>query len=156
MKFEQKNESLTSLNHNMKETHGFSKQYNVCMNKIISFHLRVVFGYVTWIFCERFQKQSRWSNHRRLVTSGVQRSDDVLGDCLVVCPLPNSSIKQQRMVVICYWIYAVCNVIIWRHICVCKPTFWRSLLTQHAYYSTRTLHITCVTVMNINYSSSSS
>jgi len=36
----------------------------------------------------------------------------------------------------CYWIYAVCNVTIWRHVCVCKPTFWRSLLTQSQYYST--------------------
>ena len=59
MKPEQKNESLTSVNHNMNETHGFTKQYNVCINEIISFHLGVVFGYVTWIFCERFQKQSR-------------------------------------------------------------------------------------------------
>jgi len=29
-------------------------EYNVCMNETISFHLRVVFGYVTWIFCQRF------------------------------------------------------------------------------------------------------
>ena len=32
----------------------------------------------------------------------------------------------------CYWIYAVCDVAMWRHIHVCKPTFWRSLLTQPA------------------------
>jgi len=54
MKLEQKNESLTSVNHNMNENHGFSKQNNVCINEIISIHLRVVFGYVTWIFCKRF------------------------------------------------------------------------------------------------------
>jgi len=30
--------------------------------------------------------------------SGAQRSDDARGDCLVVCPLPNSSIDQPRMV----------------------------------------------------------
>jgi len=29
-------------------------EYNVCINETISFHLRVVFGYVTWIFCARF------------------------------------------------------------------------------------------------------
>jgi len=29
MKLEQKNESLTKINHNMNETHEFSKQYNV-------------------------------------------------------------------------------------------------------------------------------
>jgi len=54
IKFEQKNESLTSINHNINRTHRFSKQYNVCINEIISFLLGVVFGYVTWIFCERF------------------------------------------------------------------------------------------------------
>jgi len=97
MKLEQKNESLTNINHNMNETHGFSKQYNVCINEIISFHLWVVFGYLIWIFCERFQKQSRWSNYWRLVTSGVQRSGDVRGNCLIVCPLPNSNIEQQHM-----------------------------------------------------------
>jgi len=32
-----------------------------------------------------------------LVCSGVQKSDDAQGDCLVVCPLPNS-IEQSRMV----------------------------------------------------------
>ena len=31
---------------------------------------------------------------------GVQRSGDARGDCLVGCPLPNSSIEQWRMVVI--------------------------------------------------------
>jgi len=30
-----------------------------------------------------------------------------------------------------------------RHIHVCKPTFWRSLLTQNAYYSTPTLLNRC-------------
>jgi len=54
IKLEQKKESLASINHNINETHGFSKQYNVCIKEIISFHLRVVFGYVTLIFCERF------------------------------------------------------------------------------------------------------
>ena len=45
---------------------------------------------------------------------------------------------------------------LWRHNMTSysrlQTTFWRSLLTQHAYYSTRTLlvvHI-CVTVMNIS------
>jgi len=68
---------------------------------------------------------------------------------LIVGPLPNSSIEQQRMVVIVdirCWIYAVCNVTIWCHICVCKPTFWRSSLTQSAYYSTRTLLSRCCTM----------
>jgi len=34
------------------------------------------------------------------ITSGVQRSGDGRGDCLIGCPLPNSSIEQWRMVVI--------------------------------------------------------
>jgi len=33
-------------------------------------------------------------------------------------------------------IYAVCDVIISRHIHVCKPMFWWSVLTQHAYSGT--------------------
>jgi len=34
---------------------------------------------------------------------------------------------QGHMVVICIWC-AVCDVTIWRHFHVSKPTFWRSLL----------------------------
>ena len=34
------------------------------------------------------------------VTSGVQRSGDARGHCLIVCPLPNSSIDLWRVVVI--------------------------------------------------------
>jgi len=32
--------------------------------------------------------------------NGVQRSGDTRGDCLLGCPLPNSSIEQWHMVVI--------------------------------------------------------
>jgi len=35
-----------------------------------------------------------------LGNSGVQRSDDARGDCLIGCPLPNSGIEQWHMVVI--------------------------------------------------------
>ena len=42
-------------------------------------------------------RRPRASNARG---SGVQRSGDALGDCLIGCPLPNSSIEQWRMVVI--------------------------------------------------------
>ena len=45
------------------------------------------------------------------------------------------------------WIYTVCGVTIWRHIHVCKPTF---LLTQHAYYSTRTLFTRCCKICHCN------
>ena len=34
---------------------------------------------------------------------------------------------------------AVCDVTVYRYIHVCKPTFWRNLLTQYAYCSTRML-----------------
>jgi len=34
------------------------------------------------------------------VTSDVLRYGDVRGDCMIVCPVPNSTIDQQRMVVI--------------------------------------------------------
>jgi len=50
-----------------------------------------------------------------------------------------------------YLVCAVCDVTIWRHIHVYKPTFWRSLLTQYAYSSTRILLILCVIALNINY-----
>jgi len=46
---------------------------------------------------------------------------------------------------------AVCDVTILRHIHVSKPTFWRSLLTQYAYYSARALFILYVIALNINY-----
>ena len=45
----------------------------------------------------------------------------------------------------------LCGVTIWRHIHVSKPTFWRSLLTLYAYFSTRTRLILCVIALNINY-----
>jgi len=43
----------------MNETHGFSKQYDVhvCINEIISFHHKVVFGYDTWIFSSVFKSK---------------------------------------------------------------------------------------------------
>ena len=47
-----------------------------------------------------------------------------------------------------YWKCAVCDVTIWRHIHVCKTMFWWSLLTQHAYYSTRTLLTICTVYHN--------
>jgi len=50
-----------------------------------------------------------------------------------------------------YLVCAVCDVTIWRHIYVSKPTFWRSLLTHYAYSSARTLLILCVMALNINY-----
>jgi len=55
MKLEQRNESLTSINHNMNETHGFRKQYNICINEIKSFHLRVVFGFGYMDFASVFK-----------------------------------------------------------------------------------------------------
>jgi len=52
----------------------------------------------------------------------------------------------------CYWIDAVCEFTIWhpRHIHVCKPKFWWSLLTQHVYYSTRTLLTRCCAMCHCN------
>jgi len=69
--------------------------------------------------------------------SGMQRSGDARGDCLIGCPFPNSSIEQWHTYGgHCYWIYAICDVTIWRHIHICKPTFCQTLLTQHAYSGT--------------------
>jgi len=50
----------------------------------------------------------------------------------------------------CCWIYAVCDVTKWRHIHVCTTTFWRSLLTQDAYYPTRTLLNYCSIMFHRN------
>jgi len=49
-----------------------------------------------------------------------------------------------------YLVRAVRDVTTWRHNHVSKQTFWRSLLTQYAYSSARTLHILCVIALNIN------
>ena len=53
-----------------------------------------------------------------------------------------------------YLVCAVSDVTIWRHIHVSNPTFWRSLLTQSAHFSTQTLFSLCVIALNINYSTS--
>jgi len=50
----------------------------------------------------------------------------------------------------CYWMYTVRDVKLWRHIHVFKPTLWRSLLTQHVYYSTHTLLTRCCTMFHCN------
>ena len=117
---------------------------NVCTNEIISFNLRVVFGYVTWILLRAFLKAK--SLIKSLKVSDQWRAE--VWRCagrllLIVCPpyqspVLSSSVWWPLLDIRC-WIYAVCTVIIWCHMCVCKPTFWRSLLTQSAYSSTRTL-----------------
>jgi len=50
-----------------------------------------------------------------------------------------------------YLLFALCDVTIWCHIHLSKPTFWRSLLRYYAYSSTRTPFNLCVMVLNINY-----
>ena len=50
-----------------------------------------------------------------------------------------------------YLVCVVCDVIIWRQIHVSKPTFWRNLLTQYAYSSTRAPLNLCVIALNINH-----
>ena len=44
----------------------------------------------------------------------------------------------------------VCDATTRRHIQVCKPTLWRSLFIQHAYFSTRTLLTRCCTMCHCN------
>jgi len=44
---------------------------------------------------------------RPVKASGVQRSSDARGDCLIGCPLPNSSIVHWRIDGgHCYWIHS--------------------------------------------------
>ena len=73
------------------------------------------------------------------VIFALQLPGDARDHCLIVCPFLHSSNEQWRMVVIVtgYTIFETsqCDVIF----TFANPTFWRILLTQHAYYSTRTL-----------------
>jgi len=48
-----------------------------------------------------------------------------------------------------YLVCADCDVTVWRHIQVSKPTFSRNWLTQYAYSSIRTLNL-CVIALNIH------
>jgi len=50
-----------------------------------------------------------------------------------------------------YLVCAVCDVTISSHMHVSKPAFWRGLLTQYAYSSTRTPLNLSVIEPNINY-----
>jgi len=50
-----------------------------------------------------------------------------------------------------YLVCAVCDVTIWRHSHISKPTFRRGLFTQYAYFSTSTPLILCVIALDINY-----
>jgi len=81
-----------------------------------------------------------------LLTSGVQRYGDARGDCLIVCLLTNFSIEQWRVVVIVtghtLFVTSQYDVVLM----FAKLTFWRCLLTQSAYYFTRTLLIRQVVV----------
>jgi len=63
-----------------------------------------------------------------VLISGVQRSGDTWGDCLIGCPPSKLRYWAVAYGGHCYWIYVVCDVTIRRHIHVCKPTFWRNLL----------------------------
>jgi len=149
MKLEQRHESLTSINHNMNETHGFRKQYNICINEIKSFHLRVVFGYVTWIL--RAFSKAKWLIKSLKV--GNQWRAEVwwcvgrLLDCMPpyqILVLSSSVWRSLLLDIRCL------QGIIWSHICICKPTFCRSLLTQSAYYSASTLLSRCCTMCHCN------
>ena len=92
----------------------------------------------------------------------MQRSGDVralLGDCLIVSPLPNSSMEQQRMVVMVTrytlfatsWYDVIFAFVYQRFGEVC----WRNLhIILHAL--SLVVVVQCVTGININYISASS
>jgi len=67
------------------------------------------------------------------------------------CQWRTQKIFMGRCLVQGHLVCAVCNVTLWRHFDVSKPPFWRSLLTQYAYFSTSTPLILCVIALNINY-----
>jgi len=73
--------------------------------------------------------------------SGVQRSDDARDDCLIVCPLPNFSIEQWRMMVI-----IIENVLF---VTSQRDVIFTFANQRYAYYPTRTL-LTLCTVYHSN------
>ena len=84
-------------------------------------------------YCTSFKHLSQiqkivWDTHR---VSGVQRSGDARRDFLILCPYQILVLGSGVWWSLLLDIRCLC-----RHIHVCKPTFWRSLMTQHAYYST--------------------
>ena len=84
--------------------------------------------------------------------SGVRRFGDVRSDCLIVCPLTHSSIGQWRMLVIVTGYTLLGRHNITSTSFICNPTFWRSLLTQNAYYSIHTLLFRCSTIRKTQHS----
>ena len=52
----------------------------------------------------------------RAAINGVQRSGDAQGDYLMLCPPTKFWCWEVAYDGHCYWIYAVCDVTIWRHI----------------------------------------
>ena len=56
-------------------------------------------------------------------SSGMQRSGDARGDCLIGCPPTEFWYWAVAYGGHCCWIYVVCDVTIWRHIPVCKHRF---------------------------------
>jgi len=55
--------------------------------------------YCVLFLCE-FKLMCFYHDMSQCLLSGVQRSGDAWGDCLIGCPQPNSSIQQWCMVVI--------------------------------------------------------
>ena len=115
------------------------------------------FWSVAWLhYMDFFATKRYWSNHWRSVTSGEQRSDDDPGATAWLYAPYQILVLAVAYCGHCYCTFAVFNVIIWRHVYVSQPMFWRSLLMQSAHYSN--LHafsfldiVQCVTVMNTNY-----
>ena len=89
------------------------------------------------------------------VVSGVNRSGDTRDDCMVVFPPINSSIEQWSGV---WWSMYLDTRCLWRHNIRSfwhLVLVWRSVLTERAHYSTRTLltrccSLQCITAIHIN------
>jgi len=57
-----------------------------------------------------------------VAASGVQRPGDARGDCLIVCPSAKFWYWAVAYGGRCYWIYTVCDVTMWSHILLYKPS----------------------------------
>ena len=81
---------------------------------------------------------------------GRERWPHVSWVTVPVKPLKDVRLQNQKFVAYGghnYWVCLVCDVTIWRYICVSKSTCWRILMTQHVVYSTCSLLVWCCTIL---------
>ena len=95
--------------------------------------------YRFWVSQKNWTKQHHavWPNRNQCIHgSGVQRSGDARGDCLIGCPLPNSDIEQWSMVVIVIRHMLFVTLQYMTSLLHLQTNVLANFLTQHAYSGT--------------------